>query len=82
MKKNVDYTGDVDFYKVPLRFPQDDDLKQYADDQGKVTLAWVYALNHPRLGRRTIRTSVVIKQHQNGDFETLNTIYKKVLDKE
>ncbi len=39
--------------------------------------AWVYALDHPKLGTGTVRTSLMISKHENG-FETLNTIYAKL----
>lgn len=38
--------------------------------------AVVYALNHPRLGQQTVRTSLVLSKQDNG-FETLNTLYRK-----
>jgi len=44
-------------------------------DSQKVTIAYVYALNHPRLGRQSVRTSQVIEKFNDGSFETLNTIY-------
>jgi hypothetical protein len=40
----------------------------------------VYALDHPRLGRRWVVTSTVLEVHPNGDFETLNTKY--ILDQD
>ena len=38
--------------------------------------AVVYALNHPRLGQQTVRTSLVLSKEDNG-FETMNTLYRK-----
>lgn len=38
--------------------------------------AKVFALNHPRLGRQLVRTSIVLSKQDNG-FETLNTLYRK-----
>ncbi len=38
--------------------------------------AWVYALDHPRLGQMQVDTSPVIKINENGEFETLNTVYR------
>jgi hypothetical protein len=38
--------------------------------------ALVFALNHPRLGRQSVRTSLVLSKQDNG-FETLNTLYRK-----
>lgn len=43
---------------------------------GEEEVASVYGLNHPRLGMGFIDTSVVIKKHPNGSFETLNTLYE------
>lgn len=38
--------------------------------------AYVYALNHPRLGEMHVRTSTVQAfDNETGIFETLNTIY-------
>ena len=79
MKKTVNFTGEPEFIEWNGTVP--DDLKQYAPD-GYLTLAWVYATNHPKLGRGNVRTSVVVKQYKNGNFDTLNTKYKKVLDKD
>lgn len=36
---------------------------------------WVYALDHPRLGEQQVHTSKILIVGQNGQFETLNTIY-------
>lgn len=38
--------------------------------------AVVYALNHPRLGQQSVRTSLVLSKQDNG-FETVNTLYRK-----
>ncbi len=77
-KKTVNFIGDAEFYSYEGVIPVD--LQQYAVD-GRLILGWVYAINHPRLGRQNVRTSVVIKRYKNGNFETLNTKYKKVVDK-
>lgn len=37
--------------------------------------AFVEALDHPKLGHRTVRTSRVVKLNPDGSFETLNTLY-------
>lgn len=42
----------------------------------EVEVAYVYALDHPRLGRQPVRTSEVLHKFDDGSFETLNTIYK------
>ncbi len=42
----------------------------------KPEVAEVFALDHPRLGQRWVRTSDVLHKFDDGSFETLNTIYK------
>lgn len=42
--------------------------------------ARLYALDHPKLGRGIVRTSLVKDVKSNGTIETLNTIYVKVND--
>lgn len=78
MKKTVNFLDEAEFFPYEGTIP--DDLQQYAVD-GKLLLAWVKALNHPKLGFGNVRTSVVVKRYKNGNFDTLNTQYKKVLDK-
>lgn len=80
MKKIVNFIGNPEFFKQELG-SHGTDLDQYADEEGKVWLAWVYGVNHPRIRRGYIRTSIVVKRYKNGNFDTLNTQYKKVLDK-
>lgn len=41
----------------------------------EATIAMVYTINHPRLGREYVRTSRVIQRREDGSFETLNSIY-------
>ena len=55
---------------------------KYLDNNQTIPYARVYALNHPKLGQGTIVTSLVVKRYKNGNFNTLNTKYKKVLDKQ
>lgn len=38
----------------------------------------LYALNHPRLGRTDVRTSLIVHMSDGGIIETLNTIYEPV----
>lgn len=46
------------------------------DYQGEeVTVARVYALDHPKLGQQNVRTSRVIERRDDGSFETMNTVY-------
>jgi hypothetical protein len=79
MKKTVNFIGEAEFFNWEGVVPND--LQNFAVD-GKLILGWVYATNHPKLGRGNVRTSVVVKQYKNGNFDTLNTKYKKVLDKD
>lgn len=46
----------------------------HATEHGEYAL--VYALNHPRLGQQSVRTSLVFSKQDNG-FETVNTLYRK-----
>jgi hypothetical protein len=43
-----------------------------------IQMARVYALDHPRLGTQTVRTSKIVATFDDGSFETLNTIYKPI----
>ena len=40
--------------------------------------AVLYALNHPKLGRGSVRTSLIENMSDCGIIETLNTIYQPV----
>ena len=51
------------------------------EDWGGNTVAYVHAIDHPYLGSMPVRTSSVQKRHDDGSFETLNTIYKPELTK-
>ena len=42
-------------------------------------MARVRALDHPIYGADIIRTSIIVKEHDDGSFETLNTIYKPLV---
>lgn len=44
------------------------------------TYASLYALDHPKLGRGTVRTSVILRKSNRGIIETMNTIYEPVLE--
>jgi hypothetical protein len=63
IKPVVHYIGEARFYEVEV----DDGFAEYAR---------VYGVDHPILGKDNIRTSLVVKKHGGGSFETLNTIYK------
>lgn len=47
------------------------------DDQKAARL---YALDHPKLGKGYVWSSLVINHNEDGSFETLNTIYKPYKD--
>jgi hypothetical protein len=79
-KPIVRFAGEPTFYYVELAAMHQKTYGQYADDEGYVEYARVYGLDHPILGEDTIRTSIVVKKHDDGSFETLNTLY--VPDKE
>ena len=79
MKKVVNFIGEAEFFNWEGIVPND--LQNFAVD-GKLLLAWVKALDHPKLGYGPVRTSVVVKRYKNGNFDTLNTKYKKMLDKQ
>ena len=67
IKPVVHYIGKARFYEVEV----DDGFAEYAR---------VYGVDHPILGKDNIRTSLVVKKHGDGSFETLNTIYRPLND--
>lgn len=79
-KPKVHFVGTPVFYAVELAPMHQKTYGQYADAEGLVEYAHVFGLDHPILGADTIRTSIVLKKHDDGSFETINTIY--VPDKE
>lgn len=42
-----------------------------------VEVAIVQTINHPKLGNEIVRTSKVVKKYKNGNFDTLNILYRK-----
>ena len=62
-KPIVEYLGDAEFF-------------DYAGNPDS-PVARVYALNHPIWGNDVVRTSLILKLEDNGDFETRNTRYRK-----
>lgn len=42
-------------------------------------VAYVRAINHPKLGSQKVRTSSILEHFDDG-FETMNTIYKEYKD--
>ena len=79
-KPTVRFSGKPLFYSVELAPMHRKTYSQYADEEGLIEYARVYGLDHPILGADDIRTSIVVKKHEDGSFETLNTVY--VPDKE
>lgn len=65
-KPIVSFSGPARFMVAP--YPDPATGKEW-------TFARVYALNHPHLGCDIVRTSEVIKQNDDGSFETRNTRY-------
>lgn len=75
-KPTVHFTGTPTFHMVEITSPAiREEFKKYLDDEGCYEKAIVYGLDHPILGEDTIHTSIVIKKHGDGSFETLNTLY-------
>lgn len=59
----------VVFYRGNAQIMHVDDGKRYAN---------LYALNHPKLGRGNVRTSLIEYITDGGIIETLNTVYQPV----
>ena len=74
-KPRVRFINEPLFYSVELAPMHQKTYGQYANEEGWVEYARVYGLDHPILGADTIRTSIVVKKHDDGSFETLNTLY-------
>ena len=74
-KPKVRFVGEPIFYTVKLSPMHQKTYGQYADEEGYVEYARVSGLNHPILGSDDIRTSIVLKKHDDGSFETMNTLY-------
>ena len=81
-KPIVRFAGKALFYTVELSPMHQKTYSQYADAEGYVEHARVSGLNHPILGADDIRTSIVVKKHDDGSFETLNTLYVPDKDKD
>ena len=74
-KPKVRFVGEPVFYTGKLSPMHQKTYGQYADEEGYVEYARVSGLNHPILGSDDIRTSIVLKKHDDGSFETMNTLY-------
>ena len=74
-KPTVRFIGTATFYPAPLAPMHQKAYGQYANEYNEVEYARVRGLDHPVLGEDDIRTSIVVKKHDDGSFETLNTLY-------
>lgn len=74
-KPKVRFIGTATFYPAPLAPMHQKTYGQYANEYNEVEYARVRGLDHPILGEDDIRTSIVVKKHDDGSFETLNTLY-------
>lgn len=46
------------------------------------TVAYVHAVDHPKLGFQSVRTSLIVHKNDDGSFETRNTIYTPYKEQE
>ena len=69
--ENQEFNAGIELKEKPVVHYRPDPYDFIKEGKG----AEVYALDHPRLGERYVYTSKVIVVGQNGQFETLNTIY-------
>ena len=82
-KPVVEYVNNARFLKRTLTEPEIiARYKKYLGKDNSYEIAGVYAMNHPRLGQGPVTTSIVIKKNSDGSFETLNTIYKPVIEED
>lgn len=82
-KPVVEYINNAHFLKRTLTEPEIvARYKKYLGEDNSYEIAGVYAMNHPRLGQGPVTTSIVIKKNSDGSFETLNTIYKPVVEED
>lgn len=81
-KPVVRFIGTAKFYKSALAFMHQKAYGRYANEDGEVEYARVSGLDHPILGADDIRTSIVVAKHDDGSFETLNTLYVPVKEEE
>lgn len=72
-KPIVTFVGEAKFFESTITDVQ---KELYNYDSNEIIQAVVYGLDHPRLGRDKITTSIVLCKFDDGSFETLNTIYK------
>lgn len=83
IKPVVDFINEPVFVKNRLTNPEQiKEYKQYLDDDNSYEHASVYVMNHPVWGEDWVRTSIIVKKHPDGSFETMNTIYQPVKEEE
>ena len=65
---------------MPKKIVHYDDTKDVSLHKGKS--AWIYPVDHPDLSNKKLAvTSVVLSVKANGEFETMNTIYRPLSQK-
>lgn len=75
-KPTVQYVNGVVFTRHTVTDPDIiNRYKEYLDADNSYEVAHTRALDHPKLWNGIISTSVVVKKHADGSFETMNTIY-------
>ena len=72
MKPVVRYTGEAKFFNYYTN--------EVEEELTKDTVAKVKAIDHPVWGADIVRTSVVLKKFSDGSFETMNTVYRPMLE--
>ena len=69
--------ADKEYVKPVVHFIKG--TESFYDAGADMKVARLRALDHPILGAQIVRTSVIVKEHDDGSFETLNTIYKPLV---
>lgn len=78
-KPVVKFLNEADFeYRVLDDPDQIEEYRKFLDKGNGYEVAKVYCINHPILGKDFVRTSIVLKKHKDGSFETMNTLYVPV----
>ena len=73
-KPVVQFIGNPMFFDYYTKEPQEELTNN--------TVASVFATDHYVWGNDRVRTSVVLKKFDDGSFETMNTLYKPLKDKQ
>ena len=80
MKPIVHYVNTPTFYKLVCHEDLREKYAKYLDEEGQYERASVYGIDHPYLGEDVIHTSLILKKHDDGSFETMNTIYVPLVE--